>query len=75
MQNAKAAVTPLPAGYIPEPMAQGTVVDPEIRSRFQMVIGSLLYLMLSTRPDIAFVVTKLAQFAAKPTEDHLNRAL
>jgi len=31
--------------------------------------------MLGTRPDIAYAVTKLSQFAANPTEDHLNRAL
>jgi hypothetical protein len=31
--------------------------------------------MLGTRPDIAFVVTKLSQHATNPTEDHLNRAL
>ena len=40
-----------------------------------MVIGSLLYLMLGIRPDIAFVVTKLAQFAARPSEEHLQKAL
>jgi len=31
--------------------------------------------MLGTRPDIAYAVTKLAQFAANPSEEHLNRAL
>ena len=40
-----------------------------------MVIGSLLYLMLRTRPDIAFAVTKLAQYAANPSKEHLKRAL
>jgi len=48
---------------------------PELRSRYQTVIGSLLYLMLGTRPDISFAVTKMAQFAANPTEDHLKHAL
>src|SRR6202000_630673 len=66
---------PLPAGYMPEPVSPDTVIDPELRSRYQMVIGSLLYLMLGTRPDIAFAVTKLAQFAARPSEEHLNKAL
>jgi hypothetical protein len=75
MQNAKAAVTPLPAGYVPIPMEKGTTTSPELRSRFQTVIGSLLYLMLGTRPDIAFAVTKLAQFAANPSQDHLDKAL
>ena len=31
--------------------------------------------MLGTRPDIAFAVTKMSQFAANPTEEHLNKAL
>jgi len=46
MQNAKAAITPLPAGYFPIPSEE--LADPERRSRFQTVIGSLLYLMLGT---------------------------
>src|SRR6266436_185325 len=75
MQNAKSATTPLPAGYMPEAAAQDATIDPELRSRYQTIIGSLLYLMLGTRPDIAFAVTKLAQYAARPSQDHLNRAL
>ena len=75
MQNCKSALTPLPAGYMPEPVSLDTVIDPELRSRYQMVIGSLLYLMLGTRPDIAFAVTKLAQFAARPSEEHFAKAL
>ena len=30
--------------------------------------------MLGTQPDIAFAVTKLSQYAANPSQDHLNRA-
>ena len=44
--NAQIAPTPLPQGY--HPMAHEGVVDPKIRSLFQQVIGSLLYLMLGT---------------------------
>jgi hypothetical protein len=73
MHNSKKAATPLPAGYVP--IRSETVASPELRSKYQTVIGSLLYLMLGTRPDIAFAVTKMAQFAANPSEDHLNRAL
>src|ERR1700733_8776843 len=75
MQNCKSAASPLPAGYMPEPVSLDTVIDPELRSRYQMVIGSLLYLMLGTRPDIAFAVTKLAQHAARPSEEHFSKAL
>ena len=34
-----------------------------------------MYLTLGTRPDIAFAVTKLAQYSARPTQEHLNKAL
>ena len=38
------------------------------------MIGSLLYLILGTRPDIAFAVAKLAQFTSNPSPDHLKKA-
>jgi hypothetical protein len=41
---------------------------------FQMVIGSLLYLMLGTRPDIAYSVCLLARFSANPSQEHLDKA-
>ncbi len=31
--------------------------------------------MLGTRSDIAFAVTRLLQFAANPSQDHLHKAL
>jgi len=73
MLNAKSASTPLPAGYY---AAKNTEpVDVELCSRFQTVIGSLLYLMLGTRPDIAFAVTHLSHHAANPSQDHLSKVL
>ena len=30
MQNCKTAATPLPAGYMPEPVSQDTTIDPEL---------------------------------------------
>jgi hypothetical protein len=42
--NAKAPPTPLPEGYQPKP--NSTTADPELRSKFQQVIGSLLYIMI-----------------------------
>lgn len=73
MEDAKSAQTPLPAGYYP--MANQAPVDPDLRSRYQQVIGSLLYLMLGTRPDIAFAVTKMAQFSVNPSQEHFDKAL
>ena len=41
---------------------------------YREMVGSLIYLMTVTRPDISYVVTKLSQFLSKPTKAHLNLA-
>ena len=73
MTDAKMAKTPLPMGYKPEPFS-GTS-NSQLRSQYQSLIGSLLYIMLGTRPDIAFAVTQMAKFASNPSDEHLNRAM
>jgi hypothetical protein len=73
MQNANPVPTPLPSGWKPTETI-GTAT-PELRTKFQSVIGSLLYIMLGTRPDIAYAVIKLSQFAANPSQEHLDKAL
>ena len=70
MHNAKSVPTPLPMGYVPQP--NSGPIDEQLRTRYQQVIGSLLYLMLGTRPDVTFAVTKMSQFASNPTQEHLN---
>ena len=41
---------------------------------FREVVGSLIYVMVCTRPDIAFIVSKLSQYMTKPTKAHLSVA-
>lgn len=72
-KDAKTAITPLPSGYVPQENKEP--VNPRLRQRFQEVIGSLLYIMLGTRPDISYAVTKLARYSANPSIDHLTKAL
>ena len=71
MQNAKTASIPLLAGYYA--VKNTEPIDMELHSHFQMVIGSLLYLMLGTRPNIAFAVTYLSCHGTNPSQDHLNK--
>ncbi len=63
----------MPEGYQPSPAKENASAT--LHSKYQQVIGSLLYIMLGTRPDIAFAVTKLLQFTSNPTEEHLGKAL
>ena len=46
-------------------------VDP---TQYQSIIGSLLYLAVATRPDIAYSVGVLSKFCSKPSEAHLTAA-
>ena len=64
----QAAITPLPTNW--EPKANtGKAMAAEI-THYQYIIRSLLYLMISTQPDIAFAVTHLSQFSTNLTEDY-----
>ena len=40
--------------------------------RYREAVGSLIYLSTCTRPDITFVVSKLSQHLAEPSEEHWN---
>lgn len=42
----------------------------DLRKRYQRVVGSLMYAMLGTRPDIAYSVSVVSRFASNPTEQH-----
>ena len=37
---------------------------------YRSAVGSLVYAMMATRPDLNWSVSKLSQYLAKPTEAH-----
>lgn len=41
---------------------------------YRQIIGSLMYLAVGTRPDIAFVVSNLSQFLSNPSMEHWKAA-
>jgi len=74
-ENCKLVTVPLPTGYNLRPNLNQDESNPALRSHYQSVIGSLLYIMLGTRPDIAFAVIKMSQFSSNSMEEHLQKVL
>ena len=64
--------TPLPIGIVLTENDESG--DPEIRTQFQQIIGSLLYGMIGSRPDISFAVIRLARYSSNPSFAHLRAA-
>lgn len=54
--------TPLPLSLNAVP----DIPDSEIKVNYQCIIGSILYLTICTRPDIAYLAMALGQFNANP---------
>ena len=68
MVEANPIATPMDVSAKPIKAANGeSKVDPHL---YQSAVGSLLYLAIATRPDIAFAVNKAAQFNSNPTTTH-----
>jgi hypothetical protein len=44
----------------------------EATREYQSIVGGVMFAMLCTRPDIAFAVTTLAQFASNPSPVHVT---
>jgi hypothetical protein len=44
--------------------------DPKFRKQYQSAVGSLMYAMLGTRPDLAFAVSVISRFSSNPTNAH-----
>ena len=45
-----------------------------LEDKYQEIVGSLIYLMTGTQPDICHVVTKLSERMSNQTQPHLNLA-
>ena len=71
MTNAAAVYTPAVVGSGTSKIISTDLEEPVI---YQSLVGSLLYLMVATRPDIADAVNKLCRQMAKPTVANLKAA-
>ena len=72
MSDCKPKSTPCAFGVEKEcDVSSRELGDPRL---YRAIVGSLIYVMTGTRPDLCYVVTKLSQNMAKPTESDLNLA-
>ena len=74
MENCHPVDTPMAAG-VTEFMVpfdgQATVKDTEL---YGLKIGSLIYLAIQTRPDIAYRVSALSRFLLNPSPQYIKAA-
>jgi len=48
--------------------------DLENTNLYREIVGSLMYLMTCTRPDLCYVVTYLSQYLSKPKKSNFGMA-
>ncbi len=68
MTNCKPVKTPVSNGS--KLVKANDDEQPVHQEQYQSAVGSLMYLAVSTRPDISYAVGSLARFNSKPTEKH-----
>jgi Reverse transcriptase (RNA-dependent DNA polymerase) len=73
LSECRSARTPMASSNALQDLADGAG-DPIPELLYQEKIGVLLYAAISTRPDIAFVVGKLAQYVKAPLQRHMHAA-
>jgi hypothetical protein len=74
MSDCKAVSTPMERDSkttLVKPPIEYKATDGEVRD-YQAIIGGVMFAMICTRPDIAFAVTTLAQFASNPAPVHFQ---
>ena len=71
MQDCKGAFTPMDAKAEFSKETSNTATKEEIKL-YQAMIGSVMYCMVETRPDIAFAVSVLSRYSSNPNMAHFT---
>jgi hypothetical protein len=59
-----------PTPYDPSVILRKNKNKPTDQPRYSQIVGSLMYLASTTRPNISFAVSKLSRFISNPGIDH-----
>lgn len=68
MWESKPVATPMEGRLEAGP--EGFQATDDSRLRYQSAVGSLMYAMLGTRPDLAFSVSVVSRYSSNPTDTH-----
>jgi hypothetical protein len=71
MLDSKPAISPMANGVVLS-KTDGKPLDPDVP--YAELVGSLLYLTVNTRPDMAYAVGVLSRFMSKPMDTHWTAA-
>ncbi|CAI7839476.1 unnamed protein product [Closterium sp. NIES-53] len=74
LQDGGKPATPLPSGFSVEPYVDEEVVGGSDSNLFHSMVGALNYAANHTRPDIAFVTSRLASVVSRPSHEQLEVA-
>jgi hypothetical protein len=72
MQDCASVKTPMETSLRLMPAGTEYQAEASLRRAYQSAVGSLMYAMLGTRPDLAYAVSVVSRFASNPTEAHMN---
>jgi hypothetical protein len=78
LSSCKPASTPFPSNIMDLPVAPlnslPDLADADLLPKYQRIVGCLLYLAITTRPDISYYAMWLGQFNARPSRRHFLAA-
>ena len=69
MLDSNSVATPMEAGLKLTPETEKQASEAQIHL-YQSAVGSLMYAIIETRPDIAFVVSILSIYVSNPSNEH-----
>jgi hypothetical protein len=72
MENCKGVHTPMQAN-VTLSKSDGDPLEP--KTPYSALVGSLMFLSITTRPDISYAVGTLARFMSEPTSVHMQHAV
>ena len=70
MWDAKPVSTPMETSVKLVPAEEDYQAASKFRTRYQSAVGSLMYAMLGTRPDLAYAVSVVSRYTHNPTAKH-----